>query len=143
MIRTRLQGDTPFFPNMLNNGNVEVCLKEDVDKALSEKDKVIANRDYEIKELKDSLGKLLKAKTEQIMDEVMQKTLIYGDGFIPVEHAMKLVAELRHHKYMRCKAKAEACMNKRWRTDEGFDFSRSTRHMNKWLELAEKFKEVK
>lgn len=38
MIRTRLQGDTPFFPNMLNNGKVEVCLKEDVDKALAEKD---------------------------------------------------------------------------------------------------------
>lgn len=36
MIRTRLQGDTPFFPNMLNNGNVEVCLKEDVDKVIAE-----------------------------------------------------------------------------------------------------------
>ena len=35
MIRTRLQGDTPFFPNMLNNGNIEVCLKEDVDKVLA------------------------------------------------------------------------------------------------------------
>lgn len=35
-IRTRLQGDTPFFPNMLNNGNVEVCLKEDVDEAITE-----------------------------------------------------------------------------------------------------------
>lgn len=42
MIRTRMQGDTPFFPNMLNNGKVEVCLKEDVDKALAEKDKEIA-----------------------------------------------------------------------------------------------------
>lgn len=41
MIRTRLQGDTPFFPNMLNNGKVEVCLKEDVDKALAEKDAYI------------------------------------------------------------------------------------------------------
>ena len=37
-IRTRRQYDTPFFPNMLNNGAVEVCLKEDVDKALAEKD---------------------------------------------------------------------------------------------------------
>ena len=42
MIRTRLQGDTPFFPNMLNNGKVEVCLKEDVDKALAEKDQEIS-----------------------------------------------------------------------------------------------------
>ena len=46
MIRTRLQGDTPFFPNMLNNGNVEVCLKEDVDKALSEKDKQLHHQKY-------------------------------------------------------------------------------------------------
>lgn len=48
--------------------------------------------------------------------------------------------ELRHHKYKRCLANAEACMHKRWRPDEGFDYARSTRHMNKWLELAEKFK---
>lgn len=31
-------------------------------------------------------------------------------------------------------------MHKRWRNDEGFDYARSHRHMNKWLELAEKFK---
>lgn len=42
MIRTKMQGDTPFFPNMLNNGKVEVCLKEDVDKALAEKDEEIS-----------------------------------------------------------------------------------------------------
>ena len=36
----------------------------------SEADKVIANRDYEIAELKKSIGKLLKSKTEQIMDEI-------------------------------------------------------------------------
>ena len=41
-IRTRQQGSTPFFPNILNNGSVEVCLKEDVDKVLAEKDKEIA-----------------------------------------------------------------------------------------------------
>lgn len=35
-IRTRMQGDTPFFPNMLNNSKVEVCLKEDVDEAIAE-----------------------------------------------------------------------------------------------------------
>lgn len=48
--------------------------------------------------------------------------------------------EIRHHKYKRCLAKAEACMHKRWRNDEGFDYARSTRHMNKWLEIAEQFK---
>ena len=35
-IRTRKQGETPFFPNMLNNGSVEVCFKEDVDKYINE-----------------------------------------------------------------------------------------------------------
>lgn len=35
-IRTRMQGSTPFFPNMLNNYTVEVCLKEDVDEAIAE-----------------------------------------------------------------------------------------------------------
>jgi hypothetical protein len=50
MIRTRLQGGTPFFPNMINNGAVEVCLKEDVDNALAEKDE-------EIRRLKRALYK--------------------------------------------------------------------------------------
>ena len=52
--------------------------------------------------------------------------------------------ELRHNKYKRCLAMAEACMHKRWRLDEeGFDYARSTRQMNKWLELAEKLKEAR
>lgn len=76
-IRTRLQDSTPFFPNMLNNGSVEVCLKEDVDKVIAEKDAEIAllkericngdvsrltwiddclAKDNEIEELKQKLG---------------------------------------------------------------------------------------
>lgn len=39
MIRTRRQGDTPFFPNMLNNGAVMVCLKEDVDAEIAARKK--------------------------------------------------------------------------------------------------------
>ena len=60
----------------------------------------------------------------------------FHDVYIKAE-ADKVIA---HHKYKRCLANAEACMHKRWRPDEGFDYARSTRHMNKWLELAEKFK---
>ena len=91
----------------------------------SEADKVIAEKDEEIDELKESIDELQKAT-----DSAWSKVNAMYD-------------ELRHHKYKRCKAKAEASMHKRWRTDEGFDYDRSTRHMNKWLELAEKFKEAK
>lgn len=56
------------------------------------------------------------------------------------EYAIQLYNESRHNKYKRCLAMAEMCMHKRWRTDEGFDYARSTRHMNKWLAIAEKFK---
>ena len=48
--------------------------------------------------------------------------------------------EIRHQKYKRCLANADACMHKRWRNDEGFDYARSTRHMNTWLSIAEKIK---
>lgn len=54
-IRTRMQGATPFFPNMLNNGNVEVCLKEDVDKVLAEKDKEIVKLKEQIALLQTEL----------------------------------------------------------------------------------------
>ena len=50
---------------------------------------------------------------------------------------------IAHQKRKRCLAMAEACMHKRWRTDEGFDYARSNRHMKKWLEIAEQFKEAK
>ena len=62
------------------------------------------------------------------------------DLYYPKSEADKVIA---HHKYKRCLAMAEACMHKRWRTEEGFDYARSTRHMKKWLEIAEKFKEAK
>lgn len=61
-----------------------------------------------------------------------------------MEKAAKLEQQVRHEKRKRCLANAEACMHKRWRPEEeGFDYARSTRHMNKWLELAEHFKESK
>lgn len=76
----------------------------------SEADKVIAEKDCKIEKLKESLDELLKAKTEQIIYEVIQKTLIYGEGFVPAEYAIKLVAEIRHQKYKRCLAMARWCM---------------------------------
>lgn len=111
-----------------------------------EVDAVLAEKDKEIRKLKDSLGKLLKAKTEQIMDEVIQKTLIYGEGFVPVEHAMKLVAETRHHKYKRCFKMSRWCVsmmvfNSKYGTDKKWHHFKKWH--KRWLELAEKFKEAK
>ena len=59
------------------------------------------------------------------------------DLYYPKADADKVIA---HHKHKRCLAMAEACMHKRLRHDEGFDYARSTRHMKKWLEIAEQFK---
>ena len=88
----------------------------------SEADKVIA-------ELEDKL----QAANEQIENLINSTSCIMlsQDGAND-----NMCAELRHAKYKRCLAMAEACMHKRWRNDEGFDYARSTRHMNKWLELA-------
>lgn len=92
-IRTRQQGDTPFFPNMLNNGSVEVCLKEDVDKVISEKDKEIAilkericngdvsrstwiddcfDKDKEIEELKKKLEDVQASMYADVVDANME-----------------------------------------------------------------------
>ena len=125
----------------------------------SEADKVIANRDCKIKKLHDSLDTLLKAKTEQIIHEVIQKTLIYGEGFIRVEDAMKLIAELRHQKFKRCLAMARWCRkNDEFMQLESnrlglpqrtlfLEYRRKAIWWNKWykrwLELADKFKEAK
>ena len=111
----------------------------------SKADKVIANRDCEIKKLKDTISQLLKARTEEIIHEVVQKTLIYGEGFIRVEDAMKLIAELRHNKYKRCLAMVRYCHESAmWLEEYGVTKSATfmLRWEKRWLELAEKFKEA-
>lgn len=132
------------------------CITDDLYYPKSEADKVIAYRDCEIKKLKDSLNKLLKAKTEQIMQEVIQKFLIYGEGFVPVEHAIKLVAEIRNNKYKRCLAMAERCSERfhhyvalsAFSPNKGaipfYDkmLHKAYRWKYKWLERADKFKEA-
>lgn len=85
----------------------------------AEADEVIAEKDEEIAELQ-----------KQVHD--------YAQGLYVMQARAEM--ETRHHKYKRCLANAEMCMHKRWRPDEGFDYARSTRHMKKWLEIAEKFK---
>ena len=115
----------------------------------SEADKVIAEKDKEIVELKKSIEKLLKSKTEQVIDEVIKKCLIYGEGFIPVEHAMRLVSELRHTNYNRCLAMARWCESEMnyWydstKLEQRPRFKFYEKWYKRWQELAEKFKEAK
>ena len=118
MIRTRLQGDTPFFPNMLNNGNIEVCLKEDVDKVIAE--------------LKDKLDLYKRGWEEN--DKVNEN----------------LYAQLRHHKYKRCLAMRDYCLCELEFAFRDTCVERSVKGcvrwrkwVNRWRELAEKFKEAK
>lgn len=95
----------------------------------SEADKVIAKKDAEIERL-----------------EILCATYRHDCDNLAISNeqakraARTLLKKMNYNKYKRCLAMAEACMHKRWRPDEGFDYARSTRHMNKWLELAEKFK---
>lgn len=136
----------------------EVYLKSEADKVIADKDKKIAKLKSDIADLRDD-----KKSTDAILDErnaenaelkdKLQAANEQIENLINSASSIMLTqdrvndnecAELRHQKYKRCLAMAEACIHKRWRLDEeGFDYARSTRQMNKCLELAEKFKEVK
>ena len=121
MIRTRMQGDTPFFPNMLNNGKVEVCLKEDVDKVIAENNKEIAR-------LKD----IRKVHVEAI--ESMGARLQQDEE------------EIRHQKYKRCLAMAYAEWLKQMTLcnyPESILYRRASKRECKWKEMSQKFKEAK
>ena len=121
MIRTRLQGDTPFFPNMLNNGKVEVRLKEDVDKVIADLEE---SHKKEVEQLLMEIVKLNESAQNLILDNYLKDK------------------KLRHSNYKRCLAMAKLCglmsafHNGEWYTRW------INRWYNRWLELAEKFKEV-
>ena len=108
----------------VTEGETEFYLK-------SEADKVIAEKDKEIQRL-ENLCESYRIDCDNL-------AIREANACKEIERDNK---QIRRQKYKRCVAKAEACMHKRWRTDEGFDYARSTRHMNKWLELAEQFKEA-
>ena len=100
----------------------------------SEADKVIAEKDEEIDELKESIDQLQKAT-----DSAWSKVNAMYD-------------ELRHNKHKRCLNKAEWCEERCARYDllqehSGFSWRREIdfyfRWYQRWLELAEKFKETK
>lgn len=151
-----MQGDTPFFPNMLNNGKVEVCLKEDVDKALAEKDAEI----QKWKSARDECERQFQAQVEETgkylsqVLELKKQVHDYAQGLYIIQ--ARAEKEARHHKYKRCLAMANVCYL--WfvryenylqkllyasnATIAAYKFRRDMydNWEKRWLELAAKFK---
>lgn len=121
MIRTRRQGDTPFFPNMLNNGAVEVCLKEDVDKYISE----MGN---DIRELTDIRKELTIANIN------LQRRIVHKNYMVAM--AMANWCNSEDGKMSRIPRDA---MNarQRWEDDTNYWY----RWWAVWFNLAQKYKE--
>jgi hypothetical protein len=84
----------------------------------------------------------LKSEADKVIAELQKQVHDYAQGLYVIQ--ARAEKEARHQKYRRCLAVAEVCKHKRWRADvcdeKGFDYARSTNQMNRWLELAEKFK---
>lgn len=106
----------------------------------SEADNVIAEKDKEIAELK-----ALKAQAE---DDCAYWKMSEGNAANAMheteEYAMQLYKELRHQKYKRCEAMAEWCDAESDVADADGDYEDMKWYQkwhNKWLELAELFKE--
>lgn len=114
MIRTRLQGDVPFFPNMLNNGKVEVCLKEDVDKVIAEKDKKI----IQLEAFFENYNRISREIIDNANHQKYKRCLDKADRCL----AQCQIFEFAHN-YPKTKHYAK------WH--------------KRWLELAKKFKEGK
>ncbi len=117
----------------------------------SEADKVIAEKDKEIAELKENL----QAANEQVENLINSASniMLFQDK-VNGDTCQKL----RHANYKRCLAEAETCFESReyWRyrygdwNDTGRDITYKWRKVEfwdswgrRWLELAKKFKEVK
>lgn len=110
-------------------------------KAYTPKELVMQGRHNEPIYLKAEADKVIAELEESHKKEVRQLLILNREQANAANRLRDSMEQaLRHHKYKRCLANAEACMHKRWRNDEGFDYARSTRHMKKWLEIAEKFK---
>lgn len=100
----------------------------------------------------DAVIKELKAQKAQAEDDCAYWKMSEGNAVNAMheteEYAMQLYNELRHHKYKRCLAMAKWCDTKGdWYYSLGESFRNRVdfyiKWRDKWLELAEKFKEAK
>ena len=110
-----------------SDGFVYAYNVDEMDKYLSEVDKVIAEKDTKIVELK-----------KQVHD--------YGLGLYVMQ--ARAEKEARQDKYKRCLAMARWCHSESlWWYSKGYGFEKYDKFWEKWekrwLELAEKFKEVR
>ena len=138
------------------------CWREFYEK--SEADKVIAELKSDIADLRDD-----KKLTDAILDEcnaeiaelkkerdwlAKDRAQAYDDLEKRAQLNIKKEESIRHHKYKRCLDKAEICRQKwctlyyerkNYRENPFLDYlmSKKNRHKEKWLELADKFKEKK
>ena len=145
-------------------------LKSDADKVIAEKDAEIAKlqamleeRNKQVGELKDRIAPKQSDKTlQERLNKVCEKhgvsTLQDLDwAFCESEKRhtkdnIEAAKEIEHHKYRRCLAMAKWCSERVARIEKDYAFWRHgkdyasnfyKRWKKLWLELAEKFKEVK
>ena len=119
--------------------DAKVYLKPEADKMIAEKDAEIAQLQAMLEERNKQVGEMKKACNDK------------DDWCL---HTLK---ENRHHKYKRCLAMADKCVDLchkskdlyRWADDENLEHHYNhkieffARWHNRWLELAEQFKEAK
>ena len=151
-LQTRFIDDT--YVEYYNTGKHElaqVYLKSEADKVIAEKDEEI----YNIKYSRDEWAKACNQKDKEIqrLENLCESYRIDCDNLaIREANAYKDIErdnkQIRHQKYKRCLAMAKWCHNESlWWYSKGYGFEKYDKFWEKWekrwLELAEKLKEAK
>jgi hypothetical protein len=90
----------------------------------------------------------LKSEADKVIAELKEKLDLYKRGWAENDKIIAyLCAELNHNKHKRCLAVARRCHNESlWWYSKGYRFEKYDKFWekweNRWLELAEKFKEA-
>lgn len=124
--------------------DTEVYLKSEADKVIAEKDEEI----YNIKYSRDEWAKACNQKDKEIAE--LEKRIDDGDKDFEMANNQneRLLKIVRHQKYKRCLAMARWCDTQvEWYNSLNEDYSfwleLYVKWHNRWLELAERFKEAK
>jgi len=134
-----------YYPN---EESMRVYLKSEADKVIAEKDEEI----YNIKYSRDEWAKACNQKDKEIAE--LNARIADGDKDFEMANNQneRLLKIVRHHKYKRCLSMAKWCDERIYRIEKDYAFWRhgkdyAQNFYKKWrkrcLELAEKFKEAK